>query len=269
MTVSCTNSRQQAGATANQDIATDSISIADSLKVGNNPAKVTIAGLYPRGGQGAVGDSIAAWLTKVMGNQISSLTGDKAPATAAPDGNALIKTWCDTTLAEMRSNLEDMAQYGFPDFTISNEADITFGPVYQSDKLITYYLTAYAYMGGAHGGTTANYATFDKADGVILTDDKVFKPESRPELIGRIREGLWKQYFAQDTSLHDMKEALLIDPDSLKLPATNPNFGPKGVTFTYQQYEIACYAAGMPSCTLTYDSLRPLMQTDVQSLLPD
>ena len=36
------------------------------------------------------------------------------------------------------------------------------------------------------------------------------------------------------------------------MPATSPYFTADGIVFTYQQYEIAPYAAGQPSFTLSY-----------------
>lgn len=69
-----------------------------------------------------------------------------------------------------------------------------------------------------------------------------------------IREGLMRQYFDVETA-QEFKDALLIDPDTLPLPVTPPYFMPDGFHVVYQQYEIACYAAGLPGCVLPYDSV--------------
>lgn len=273
MAVSCSNGKTSGSGDSDAEFATDSVAVADSLTIGSNDAKATIAGMYPHEGQGALGDSVRAWLAKVMEESTAFSPDAPAAGVAAPtaDGMTLITACRDSAMAMMRGNLTDLVESGFTDISMSNEIDITFGPTYQSDRLLTYYLTSYAYMGGAHGGTMAYNATFDKSNGEILTYDKIFLPESRQALIDMIKGGLWTQYFCPegDDSIHDLSEALLIDPNSLELPAMLPAFGPEGVAFTYGQYEIAPYAAGMPSCILSYDSLRPFMRPDVAALLPD
>ena len=53
----------------------------------------------------------------------------------------------------------------------------------------------------------------------------------------------------------------------LPLPATDPWLTKKGVSFIYQQYEIAPYAAGMPSFVLAYDDIRPYLTEDAAKML--
>lgn len=42
---------------------------------------------------------------------------------------------------------------------------------------------------------------------------------------------------------------------------------PDGFHVVYQQYEIACYAAGLPGCVLPYDSVAPLLTPAAKALL--
>jgi hypothetical protein len=42
----------------------------------------------------------------------------------------------------------------------------------------------------------------------------------------------------------------------------------KGVEFLYQPYEIAPYAAGMPSFTLSYQDIRPYLTIGAQKMIP-
>ena len=48
---------------------------------------------------------------------------------------------------------------------------------------------------------------------------------------------------------------------------TAPVCRPNGVEFIYQQYEIAPYAAGIPTCTLPYDSLENLFTVTMKPLI--
>ncbi|MDE6438615.1 MAG: RsiV family protein, partial [Muribaculaceae bacterium] len=47
-----------------------------------------------------------------------------------------------------------------------------------------------------------------------------------------------------------------------------PYFMKDGVVFLYQQYEIACYAAGMPACVIPYSALLPFMTPAARELVP-
>jgi len=79
-----------------------------------------------------------------------------------------------------------------------------------------------------------------------------------------------KKYFEVGTD-EELSEHLLIDLKTglLPPPETNPVFGKDGVTFTYQQYEIAAYAYGMPSVTVPYAAIRPYLSATAASLLND
>ena len=48
----------------------------------------------------------------------------------------------------------------------------------------------------------------------------------------------------------DEEEAQRIFREEFPLPATPPYLTAEGVNIIYQQYEIACYAAGMPTCVI-------------------
>ena len=51
------------------------------------------------------------------------------------------------------------------------------------------------------------------------------------------------------------------------MPVTPPLFGKDGIIVTYQQYEIAAYAAGMPSFTIPYDKAKGMMNQTGKNLL--
>ena len=82
-----------------------------------------------------------------------------------------------------------------------------------------------------------------------------------------IRDGL-KEYWEvkTDEELDDM----LMDKDNFSvrpLPDCPPLFEKKGVTFVYNQYEIAPYATGLPSFTIPYEKLVPFMNATAKKLI--
>ena len=53
----------------------------------------------------------------------------------------------------------------------------------------------------------------------------------------------------------------------LPMPVTPPLFGKDGIIVTYQQYEIAAYAAGMPSFVIPYNKAKGLLNQTGKALL--
>ena len=129
----------------------------------------------------------------------------------------------------------------------------------------TFGANTYAYLAGAHGSTFFTGQTFG-LDGREFDWDNTMANGTKTRLMPLIREGLMRQYFDVQTA-QEFKDALLIDPDTLPLPVTPPYFMPDGLHVVYQQYEIACYAAGLPGCVLPYDSVAPLLTPAAKALL--
>lgn len=133
----------------------------------------------------------------------------------------------------------------------------------------TVYLSEnYVYMGGAHGGVSgAGYLTFETATGYLFT--QFLKEEAEDRLQPALRKGL-KGYFAEnETGLNEeqLEKMLFIKAGWIPLPEQLPYPTAEGLVFTYQQYEIAPYAMGMPSFTLPYDVLMPYLTSDAVKLL--
>lgn len=275
MTAGCSNkkstsenineTKEEAGMT----IATDSLFLSDSLIIGDSKATTKITGLYPADIDSRVADSVRLWI----GDRLSHAIGTTAPSLFEPtktlvaNGDSLIAVANDSILADTRRDFEQFRTDGI---TTSYEYDFSFRPIYTTDKVLTYSFSGYVYLGGAHGGATGAGQTFVKESGVGLNGNNMFMPSRLDELTAMLRQGLWEQYFKQDMEGDSatLRDALLINPDTLHLPVFPPLFLEDGINFTYQQYEIACYAAGMPSCTISYDSIRPLLTPEVAKLIP-
>jgi hypothetical protein len=82
-----------------------------------------------------------------------------------------------------------------------------------------------------------------------------------------MKKGL-KKYFEVNTD-EELENCLSLEHTYLlPLPANPPLFIKEGVSITYQQYEIAPYAAGLPSFILPYNEAKSLMNTTGKNLLP-
>ena len=75
------------------------------------------------------------------------------------------------------------------------------------------------------------------------------------------------EYFEVKTE-EELSECLF-EPElyKLTLPEAEPYFTEEGLSFIYQQYEIAAYAYGMPSFTIPYDKVKKYLNVTGLRLL--
>lgn len=248
-------------------IETDSVHWADSLRMGQCLAKAEVAGQYPVAGITPLVDSVRAWLGDQLSCSVQQTSDRMFKPTAADlaSGSRLAAACGKAMLESARSDFKGFVE---EDFSISYEFSNSFGPSYQTDKLLTYYFSSYVYLGGAHGGSLGSGQSFDANTGQKLTADNIFLPDKKAELTDLVREALWQQYFKEDCEEGaTLADVLLINPAKLELPATPPLFSDEGLVFIYQQYEIAPYAAGMPACVLPYSAVKPLMSDKAAGLI--
>lgn len=136
---------------------------------------------------------------------------------------------------------------------------------YETSTFVTYTLTTYTYFGGAHPSWLSQGATFRKQDGRRV-DWTFIASNFSSRFQERVKTGLM-EYFEVKTE-DELDEVLQVDHIyNIPLPVTLPYFTEKGVSITYQQYEIAPYAAGLPSMIIPYDELKPMMTGWAQRML--
>lgn len=165
----------------------------------------------------------------------------------------------------IKNSLEELDEYA--ERNVSYTYDYMIQPIYESSACVSYQLENYNYTGGAHGGRYVTYATFRKDDGRIFGWDMI-KHDSIFAVQEMIKEHI-KSYFNATTD-EELKQYLLLNETNLytfPLPVTPPVLTSKGVQVIYQQYEIAPYVAGNPTCTIPYEEILPSMTITAQNLL--
>lgn len=251
------------------EFGTDSISCIDSIVTPYAKAFCSIAVDYPSEGNGELVDSVREWIADQLsstGYSSSEYHPYAAATTEVDNGMKLINTVCDTVLAETRREFAsfDTLFAMNPDFSIEYQYNWDIRKIHETQKYITYMATTYAFLGGAHGGSSAIGQTFVADNGAALGLD-MFRPSALPEVTALVKEGLEKFFIESGAGI--LRDALLINPDTLPLPATPPYLMADGVHFIYQQYEIAPYAAGMPGCVIPYSALDSCLTPAVASLV--
>ena len=219
---------------------------------------------FPTSGNPILVNAIREYISESLGisyagelenNMQGSYDGDLS------NGQKMIDYYFDLKYKEFKKAHDLMAENMTGDVpTFASETEIHF--LYETDKFVTYEMKKYEDMGGAHGGTFISGMTFRKSDGRRVEWDLFTK-----SMQDVIKKGL-KKYFEVNTDEELENSLSLENTYMLPLPATPPVFTKEGVMFTYQQYEIAAYAAGLPSFIVPYDEAKSLMNTTGKNLLP-
>lgn len=233
---------------------TDSVAAADSLAVGKSSVRATITMLYPADGPKNLVDSVRMWINTRLGLK-DTIIADGAKAARL----ALVQ--------QLDSNKVDLAEMAkaFPDYQTQYVTLGEISPVFETEKVLTYTGSIYTYTGGAHGSTVSFGSTFRTDNGKALGWD-IFQPDSLPAIKNMVKEAIKTQYFKAG---NDFSDYLLVKESEFPLPQTAPIFVKDGIEFIYQQYEIAPYAAGMPSCVLPYPALISSLADTIVPLVPD
>jgi len=257
----CTSKSATADSDQSASFTTEPTEWADSVTIDKASAVVRIRAEYPVKGPETLVDATRSWIAASLACSDSLISGipqhnDNAENLFGYVGRELLKESTSDFKAQP-ANESDGMEY---EFLWKITAPIA------SDSCVTYVSDFYCYTGGAHGSTQVLQTTFD-AKGHPFTFETMFGPDAAEPLRHLVTANLSSQYFKKD-NIKDMAQDLLVPVDSLPLPSTAPAFFPDGVRFIYQQYEIAPYSAGLPSCTIPYSAIRPYLSPAATAIIP-
>ena len=227
------------------DIESRSLSLKDSVVVDQIPGRVTIEADFPESGNFFVINNIREWISEQLGGTYEG---------TMENGTKMLEHYKNAVLLDFKENIiPDMPKFK----DIYCYKDLKISKLYETDRYVSYVYTQEGFSGGAHGWFMMQGQTFRKSDGRRI-DYGIFREESKDELAELVKDNILTQYFESDKE--QFENGLLLDnPDYFPLPQSAPIFREDGVEFVYQQYEIACYAAGMPSCVISYDLIEPFL----------
>lgn len=122
----------------------------------------------------------------------------------------------------------------------------------------------YGYWGGAHGGASFFTWHFDLSEGAFFEPaDLSDRPEELNRMIADEIIAAIEQANEADGLFEDYAETIRAK-DSFEV-----YFGTDAMDVGFEQYEIAPYAAGMPSYAISYDKLTPFLNARGQRLLAE
>ncbi len=228
-------------------------------------------------GKDAASENIRRELIGVMDSQLAficSYEGDRVfPAFEGEGSNEAVFNYYKENAAKRLRDLggEDAAERAeyfdgeIPgweyEFSLTKTADTLGYVVFQN--------LDYIYTGGAHGGMIGHGdMTFDRKTGerIKFLDGDV-TGAMQPLLV----KGLisyFSEYGEQMTEESLMEHLMLWEEiTQIPLPTWDPHPSADGLVFTYQQYEIASYADGMPNFTIPYEDVAPYLTPQAQKVL--
>ena len=236
--------------------------IAKSLK--NDAGEFDLTIDFPESGNATLVNAIREYISESLGSTYGggeedtkqgSYSGDLA------DGDKMADYYFDLKVKEFQAMYNEMKQDGMPEIPeLASSTKIT--KDYETDRVVTYLFNSYENGGGAHGGAVGSGMTFRKSDGRRVGWDMFSSGKMQTVL----RDGL-KEYFEVKTDEELASNLTLTETYLLPMPVTPPIFGKDGIIVTYQQYEIAPYAAGMPSFVIPYNKAKAMMNNTGKQLI--
>lgn len=124
-------------------------------------------------------------------------------------------------------------------------------------KYISYVLYFYEFEGGAHPSSWTKVLNFDATDGKEIVLDDIMKEGYTDILIPLIEAGI-ARYFEVETMADVIENAFLFQED-IYVPQ-NFILSKDKITFIYNRYEIAPYAAGEITVEIPYTDIEEILR---------
>jgi len=229
---------------------------SDSLMVTDYcNANFSIKCQYPVSGEQCLVDSIKRWINDMLFADSEGQTQFLPSGDISKDMEAAIRTRLKADTADLSLMIKSNEEYGIEEPDLMEYSHIyEISVVFEDSMYVTLNANLYDYQGGAHGSTANIAATFSKEDGHRMGWE-LTSGYTNNELTTRIKASLVKYFEITPNDGLSLRDCLLdIDQETFTnnfpLPVTPPYLMEDGVHLTYQQYEIACYAAGMPEAVI-------------------
>jgi hypothetical protein len=142
----------------------------------------------------------------------------------------------------------------FSYYEISSD-EITFNKA----DLLCYSVNFENYTGGAHGAHAYTNIVLNLKTGEIVTEEDIFVEDFQDALALMLVDKIAKQ-----NEIENAKELESIGFFSIDEIFPNGNFriDEEGITYYFNEYEIAAYVVGGTSVKLLYDEIKPLLRKD-------
>lgn len=202
----------------------------------------------------------SATLSKLQRKFIATYFGDSYTKLPPRDAvNKYIQDYINTYKelepefeAEIEKGKDSGAWYSYYEMS-SN--DIKFN----KNDILSFVVSTEAYTGGAHGSHTYNNYALNTNNGEQIKESEIFH-ENYQDLLSK----MIVDKICEANDIKDPKELENIGYFSVEDIVPNNNFfvDELGITYTYNEYEIAAYVIGPVHVRFTYEELAPLLRPE-------
>lgn len=195
----------------------------------------------------------AARLNPIIQRWVGSHCPISAENAPQPDSAAACVTAFSNACAALKHEYDDAGARPFG-CTLDANTEIKL----DAAGLLGIAYTTYSYTGGAHGSTVVSYLNLDLASGRVLTLKDLLDISDTAHLSGEIERAVRANRHIPATQ--SLKQAGFFE-DTLPIPDTVLAL-PQGLLFTYQSYDVAPYASGLPQGLVPYSALGSMIRTE-------
>ena len=170
--------------------------------------------------------------------------------------NSNIQNFRDAAITTFRQDVDDNEEWrteNVPDF--GNDLHVRYMTTYQDNTLASFRFSLSTYMAGAaHPNTQIHTVTFDLVSGQVVALGQLFNPGSNH--LETIANYCMDDLRQQDL-LHWEEGAQPLEENYL-----NWNITANSLLITFNDYQVAPHAAGIPEVAVPYEILHPIANPD-------
>lgn len=127
-----------------------------------------------------------------------------------------------------------------------------------NDRFVTYQQCESSYSGGTHGGFTERLVSFDHVNNQEIDNSYLFNPGCEEELVDLLVEEAQKSPKYKENK-PDIRAGVVNTDINRGYALPESGLSEEGVVFSFQPYQIDCFAAGTYHFIIPYDKLKHLL----------
>ena len=139
-----------------------------------------------------------------------------------------------------------------------NEEKVTDKIVFNRNDLLSFVVIKEYYYGGAHGGHNYENRAIDLKTGRRITEDTIFADDYQDDLTRIIIDAI---ALSNNVEIAELENIGFFNLDEI-YPNNNFYADETGITYTYNEYEIAAYVVGAVSVQIPYEKIRHLLRRE-------
>lgn len=246
--------------TADNDITFDSISVDKTYHLLENPenpnCNLQINFTYPSnyGNKEILKKIQQQFVYSYFGDGYETLSPEEATAKYSEDYLNSYKDLTDEFKAEVAKSDESPVGAWFSYYEMSSN-DIA----YNKNDIISYTVNFENYTGGAHGAHSFTNHVINLKTGNLIAEDEIFIEGYQEDLAQILVDRI-----AKLNNVDNVKELENIGFFSIDEIFPNGNFliDDNGITYTFNEYEIAAYVVGATNVHLPYEEIQHLLNKE-------